>query len=123
MPETKPTWPKRIPRTRAVPALELAGEILDQEADLDPAVEDGSNFETVTLSTEAWNRFVERARMAVGGLRHVDSRPLPAREEPPDYAEAFEAFLDRRGLLRTGFEEAFRAGWNAGRRRRAAEVA
>lgn len=65
------TYPKRIPRARAVAALDLAGLVLDleddlvqleQPGDLNEGMEDG----TTTVERDSWLAWLALARKAVG---------------------------------------------------------
>lgn len=55
-------FPKRIPRKRAVAALELANAILDYEEGAEPA--DSAGDHTVTVEADTWQEWLKLARTA-----------------------------------------------------------
>jgi len=59
----KRTYPKRIPRARAVAALDLAHAILDTERDSEPH---GDPDAEVAIMGDIWRGWVEAATKAVG---------------------------------------------------------
>ena len=63
-------YPKRIPRARAIAALELAGRVLDLEDDLLQLEQPGDFNEgmadgTTTVERDQWLEWIELARKAV----------------------------------------------------------
>lgn len=57
-------WPKKIPRARAIAALELAELVLDEEEDLEPRDVEGDH--EVSLVDDKWAQMVALATRAVG---------------------------------------------------------